>query len=64
MSIRDRIVAAEERFTELEQQRQAINEEMLKLQGEWRVLTELEATENPKKPNKKATVIEAVPEEQ
>jgi hypothetical protein len=37
--------------------------EMAKLQGEWRLLQELKAEEEPKKSDKKATTIEAVPAE-
>ena len=70
MTIQERILESEQKFNEQQQQREqhlkAAEEcqlEMTKLQGEWRVLQELSVeTGEPKKPNKKATTIEAVPE--
>jgi outer membrane murein-binding lipoprotein Lpp len=63
MNIQERIEQSEARFNELSKQRDDINTEMTKLQGEWRVLKELEAAETePKKANKRATTVEAVPE--
>ncbi|CAB4132683.1 hypothetical protein UFOVP253_51 [uncultured Caudovirales phage] len=60
--LQDRIVAAETRFNELLKQRDDINEELNRLQGEYRVLVELRDSE--KQPNTEATVIEAVAEEE
>lgn len=64
MDIQERLLQSEQQFNELSRQREEINTEMTKLQGEWRVLKELQATdaEKSKKPNKRATTIEAVPE--
>lgn len=63
MNIQERLLQAEQQFNEYSRQRDEINTEMTKLQGEWRVLKELEVAEaEPKKPNKKATTVEAVPE--
>lgn len=68
MNIAERILESERQFEAAKERReqhlQAAEEElseMTKLQGEWRVLQELLAAE-PKKANKKATVVEAVPE--
>jgi len=64
MTIQERIQQSEQHFNELSRQRDDINSEMTKLQGEWRVLQELLIAEaEPKKANKKATTIEAVAEE-
>lgn len=64
MTIQERLEAAEQRFNELREQRDAMNEEMLKLQGEYRLLQQLEADgTNPDMVNKtEADVIEVVPE--
>jgi len=65
MTIEERIKNAEQRFNELDTQRNSINEEMAKLQGEWRVLQDmLKEQESSDEPNKEAAVIEAVPEEE
>lgn len=69
MIISDRIVESERQFEQwktkreehLREAEEALTE-MTKLQGEWRLLQELLKDESSK-PNKKATVIEAVPEE-
>lgn len=68
MRISDRIAQAEQKFEELKTQREEhlkaaedCSVEMTKLQGEYRVLQDLLETETTKV-NKKATVIEAVPE--
>lgn len=66
MNIAERKAAAEARYNELQEQNRVNQEEMTKLQGEYRLLSELEAEEQsykPSKPNKKANVIEAVAEE-
>ena len=60
-NLQDRIRESEQQFNQLEQQKQEIIAEQHRLQGEYRVLKDLEAKQ--KKPNKQATVIEAVPEE-
>lgn len=68
MNIQERILDSEQKFNQQQQQREqhlkSAEEcltEMTKLQGEWRVLQDL-LVEEPKKSNKKATTIEAVPE--
>ena len=66
ISIEDRIKSAEQRFDELVKQRDAITEELSKLQGEWRLLQELkdEADKKVTKATKQAAeIITAVPEE-
>ena len=66
ISIEDHIKRAEQRFDELVKQRDAITEELSKLQGEWRLLQELkdEADKKVTKATKQAAeVITAVPEE-
>lgn len=67
MSLEDRILEAESKFKQLDEQRQTYIKgaedcltEMTKLQGEWRVLQELL---DGKKPNKQADTIEVIPEE-
>lgn len=60
--LQDRIVAAETRFNEVLKQRDECNEELNRLQGEYRVLVELRDSE--KQPNTEATVIEAIAEEE
>lgn len=60
MTIDERIKSAEQRFEEFTKQRDTITEELTKLQGEWRLLQDMKTEQS--KPNKKATVIEAVPE--
>lgn len=59
--LQDRIVATEKRFNDVLKQRDELNEELNRLQGEYRVLVDLQKSD--KKPNEQATVIEAVPEE-
>lgn len=54
MNIAQRLEEAEQKFNKLEQDRQAINEEMVKLQGEWRLLKEL--NEEPKHETPKVKV--------
>jgi hypothetical protein len=68
MNIQERITVSEQQFEAAKARRdehlRAAEEElseMTKLQGEWRVLQELLADQS-KKVNKKATVVEAVPE--
>lgn len=70
MTIQERITESEQRFEQVKASRESHLKaaeddltEMTKLQGEWRVLQELLKEEKPKKPNKHATVIDAVPEE-
>ena len=70
MTIQERILDSSQKFeqkkAEREQHVQMAEEcltEMAKLQGEYRVLNKILAEEKPKKANKEATVIEAVPEE-
>lgn len=67
MTIQERIEQSEARFNELSKQRDDINMEMTKLQGEWRVLKELldeqESKGNKSRVNKtKADTVEVVPE--
>lgn len=63
MTIQERIEQSEQRFNELSKQRDDINTEMTKLQGEWRVLQDMLANEKPSKVNKtKADTVEVVPE--
>lgn len=69
MDIKQRIKLAEQKFDQEQKQREehlktadACLVEMNKLQGEWRVLQDL-LQKDSKKTNKKATVIDAVPEE-
>lgn len=61
LSINDRIRESEEKFNQLEQQRLEIIAEQQRLQGEYRVLKELEAKQEP---NKEATTIEVAPDEE
>lgn len=67
MNIQERILQSEQQFNELSRQRDDINTEMTKLQGEWRILKEIEAAElvgksEGKKANKKVAIVEVVPE--
>lgn len=69
MDIAKRIQEAEQKFNKLQDQKnQHIKDaddcqtEMTKLMGEWRLLQELLESKG-KKPNKKANVIEAEPEQ-
>lgn len=55
--LQDRIRESEVKFNQLEQQRLEIVDEQKRLQGEYRVLKELEDTQEP---NKEATTIRAV----
>lgn len=70
MTLEARIAEAEQKFNIKDKERQEhlkLAEECLteltKLQGEWRVLQDLIGEKNSSKVTKKATVIEAVPEE-
>lgn len=69
MTIQERLEATQLRYDQAQTERnshvQQANDlltEMTKIEGEFRVLQEL-ANEKEVKPNKKATAIEAVPEE-
>ena len=48
MNISDRILETEQKFDKLNKQKQEIEAELIRLQGEWRVLKEIEKTESPK----------------
>lgn len=71
MNIEDRLRESERLFEQKKQERdqhlQAADEclvEMTKLQGEFRLLQQLLAEQQPVKPNKKPNVIDAVPEKE
>lgn len=68
MDIQERLAESERKFEQEKAKREEhlrlaeeCLTEMTKLQGEWRILIDIRDSE-PKKVNKKATVIDAVPE--
>lgn len=67
MTVQERITESETRFNDLTKQRNDISTELIKLQGEWRVLQDLlkeqETAGNKTRVNKtKADTVEVVPE--
>ena len=69
MTIEERITACAQQFDELDAKRATLLQEasellteMTKLQGEYRVLQQIQADDKPSKVNKKATTVEAVAE--